>query len=329
MSDYRTIAESNFRDGVRIHQGDNYYKCSHDDKKRCLLDLRITDPAHDKARIKQSKGGLREESYCWIFENEDFKQWKKSKSDSRFLWIKGDTGKGKTMLLAGIINGLATEPGNFGQVAYFFCQETDSRINNATAVLRGLIYMLVTNRESLLMHLFEDCNALAVLSRILHAILADSNLKDVVLIIDALDECITDIHLLLDLLVDLSRRKVRWIVSSRYWPEIDVLHDAAQKLVLRIELNEASISQAVKRFINYKVHSLAQRRRLDADTKLAIQEYMESNCGETFLWVALACQLIEDPKLPVWKILSKHSEALVGLDNIYQRMLHHTVDSQL
>ncbi|KAL3607787.1 Vegetative incompatibility protein HET-E-1 [Fusarium poae] len=143
MSGHRTITENNFRDGTRIHQGDNYYNFSHDDKKKCLLDLRITDPSHDKARIEQSKGGLREESYCWIFENEEFKQWKKSESDSQFLWIKGDPGKGKTMLLAGIIDELVTEPENFGQVAYFFCQETDSRINNATAVLRGLIYMIV------------------------------------------------------------------------------------------------------------------------------------------------------------------------------------------
>ena len=28
-------------------------------------------------------------------------------------------------------------------LSYFFCQATDSRINNATAVLRGLLYLLV------------------------------------------------------------------------------------------------------------------------------------------------------------------------------------------
>ncbi|PTD10850.1 hypothetical protein FCULG_00011423 [Fusarium culmorum] len=73
MSGHRTITESQFGDSARIHLGDNNYNCSHDDKKRCLLDQRITDPKLDKARIVQSKGGLREESYCLIFENEDFK----------------------------------------------------------------------------------------------------------------------------------------------------------------------------------------------------------------------------------------------------------------
>ncbi|CEF74871.1 unnamed protein product [Fusarium graminearum] len=338
MLDNRTIAGSQFGDSAQIHLGDNNYNCSHDDKKRCLLDLRMTDPKLDKARIVQAKGGLREESYCWIFENEDFKQWKDTESDSRFLWIKGNPGKGKTMLLAGIIDKLNTEPGNFGQIAYFFCQGTDGRINNATAVLRGLIYMLVKRQESLLTHvwkeyehagkqLFEDCNAFTALSRILHTILADSSMNETVLVIDALDECVTDLHLLLDLLVDLSQQNVRWIVSSRNWPEIDVLHDAAQKLVLRLELNDASISQAVKLFINFKVRTISTRKGLNTDTKLAIQRYMESNCNETFLWVALACQLIEDPKLPGWEILVKLRKTPAGLENIYRRMLDYTLGS--
>jgi hypothetical protein len=55
----------------------------------------------------------------WILKNSDFQQWRNDQQ-SRLLWIKGDPGKGKTMLLC-----------------------TDSRINNATALLRGLLYLLV------------------------------------------------------------------------------------------------------------------------------------------------------------------------------------------
>jgi len=49
------------------------------------------------------------------------------------------------MLLCGIINELElaiAEDGYRCNLAYFFCQATDSRINNAIAVLRGLIYLL-------------------------------------------------------------------------------------------------------------------------------------------------------------------------------------------
>jgi hypothetical protein len=44
------------------------------------------------------------------------------------------------MLLCGIINELKKSIAKTDLLSYFFCQATDSRIDNATAVLRGLIY---------------------------------------------------------------------------------------------------------------------------------------------------------------------------------------------
>jgi hypothetical protein len=49
------------------------------------------------------------------------------------------TGKGKIMFLCDIIDEL--EKSKVITVSYFFCQATDSRINNATAVLRGLVHV--------------------------------------------------------------------------------------------------------------------------------------------------------------------------------------------
>jgi hypothetical protein len=34
-------------------------------------------------------------------------------------------------------------------LSYFFCQATDSRISNATAVLLGLVFLLVNQQPSL------------------------------------------------------------------------------------------------------------------------------------------------------------------------------------
>lgn len=71
----------------------------------CLQDLRPTDPRYDKKRIEETKGGLLVDSYSWVLDNDTFQQWRKD-SRSRLLWMKGDPGKGKTMLLCGIINEL-------------------------------------------------------------------------------------------------------------------------------------------------------------------------------------------------------------------------------
>jgi hypothetical protein len=195
--------------------------------QECLRALRTTNARDDKDRIKNTSGGLLKDSYSWILDNEEFKQWQDNQS-SRLLWIKGDPGKGKTMLLCGIIEELTRSIGDTANISFFFCQATDIRINNATAVLRGLIYSLVDKQPSLLSHvrsqydqagkaLFEDVNAWNALSRIFTDILKDQTLQSTCLIIDALDECITHLPFLLDLIVQESpiHPHVRWIVSSR------------------------------------------------------------------------------------------------------------------
>ena len=56
------------------------------------------------------------------------------------------------MVLCGIINELKKSMAKTDLLSYFFYQATDSRINNATAMLRGLIYLLVNQRPSLISH---------------------------------------------------------------------------------------------------------------------------------------------------------------------------------
>jgi hypothetical protein len=116
----------------------------------CIKAIRPTDPRDDKRRIEETKGGLLEGSYRWVLKHPNFQQWQED-AQTRLLWIKGDPGKGKTMLLCGIINQLDISAP--GLLSFFFCQGTDSRINNATAVLRGLIYLLVKKQPSLASHL--------------------------------------------------------------------------------------------------------------------------------------------------------------------------------
>jgi hypothetical protein len=137
------------------------------------------------------------------------------------LWIKGDPGKGKTMLLCGIINELNNSVAQTALLAYFFCQATDLRINSATSVLRGLIYMLASQQPSLVSHIqkkhdragktvFEDANAWVALSEIFTDIVQDPILSTTYLLIDALDECLVDLPKLLRFRV----RSPHMIISS-------------------------------------------------------------------------------------------------------------------
>ncbi|KAK4656838.1 HNWD NOD-like receptor pc14 [Podospora pseudocomata] len=310
----------------------------------CLADLRVTDSRHDKKRIEAAKGGLLKDSYCWVLSNVQFQQWRDG-DDQRLLWIKGDPGKGKTMLLCGIIDELkkSTPP---GLVSFFFCQATDSRINNATAVLRGLIYLLVSQQPALISHvrrpydhagkkMFEDPNVWVVVCEIFTSILQDPGLRMTYLIIDALDECVTDLPQLLELITRTSctSSPIKWIVSSRNWPDIEEqLETATQKARLSLELNAESISAAVNAFIQNRIDQLALKTKYDANMIGKIQDYLHSHANGTFLWVALVCQALADPKVKKRHILAKLQTFPRGLDSLYARMLEqigHSEDAEL
>lgn len=305
---------------------------------KCLRDLRLTDPRDDKKRIEDTKGGLLEDSYHWILENSDFQQWRDD-PQSRLLWIKGDPGKGKTMLLCGIANELTDSTTNTALLSYFFFQATDSRINSATAVLRGLLYMLVYQQPSLVSHirkkhdhagkaLFEDANAWVALSEIFSDVLRDPSLKDTYLMVDALDECATGLPKLLDFIVQTScvSARVKWIVSSRNWPNIEErIERAGQNVTLSLELNAASVSTAVQFYIRHRVDQLALEKSYKEKEKSAVLAHLTSNAYNTFLWVALVCQNLGD--IPRWKVLAKLEAFPPGLDALYNRMMQHISSS--
>ncbi|KAF2729085.1 WD40 repeat-like protein [Polyplosphaeria fusca] len=300
--------------------------------EKCLQDARLTDPRDDKKRIENTKGGLTGDSYRWVLENADFQRWRNSRKSS-LLWIKGDPGKGKTMLLCGIIDELSKSVGKAALLSYFFCQATDARINNATAVLRGLIYLLVYQQPSLAVHvrkkhdhagnaLFEDANAWVALSDVFTDMVQDPSLRSVYLIIDALDECVTDLPKLLDFIVQTSSvsSRVKWIMSSRNWPNIEErLERAGDKVRLSLELNAESVSAAVRSYIKHKVSRLAQDKKYSDQTEQAVLDYLYTNANDTFLWAALVCQNLE--KMSRFNIIKKLEVFPPGLNSIYDRMV--------
>ena len=296
-----------------------------------MLDLRATDPRDDKTRIEQTKGGLFKDSYRWILKNDDFQRWRHGDDQqSRLLWIKGDPGKGKTMLLCGIIDELESATGD-GVLSYFFCQGTDSRINNAVAVLRGLIFLLVDQQQSLISHvqkkyeysgkkLFEDKNTWAALTKIFGDILHDPSLRSTCFIIDALDECMTDLPQLLDLIMQHSSvPNVKWILSSRN------RHDIEQKLVqdesrtrLSLELNAEHVSCAVDAYIDHRVSGLASVHD-DKALQDQLRDQMRQKANGTFLWVALVSRELQT--VESWNVLQVIEQTPTDLIALYDRMM--------
>jgi NACHT domain len=320
----------------------------------CLRDLRITDPREDKDRIEASKDRLLRDCYAWILESPDFRRWM-DHDDTQLLWIKGDPGKGKTMMMIALVEELSerfkAEPRSgilspmlaklkgktrSGILSYFFCQSTDSRLNNSISVLKGLIYLLVIQKRGLIRHvqkryddaggsIFEGPNALYALRATLLDILNDSTLPRTYLLVDALDECVVDLRQLLDIVTGNNfetRSKVKWLVASRNRPDIqEHLRSNGHRIKISLELNATHVSQAVTTFINYKVRELATRKKYDTKLQKEVKNQLCEKAEATFLWVALACKRLCDEEVPLWKTRSVLKDLPPGLKPLYGLMM--------
>lgn len=247
------------------------------------------------------------------------------------------------MLLCGIIDEINKEKDPTALLSYFFCQATDPRLNNATSVIRGLIYLLVNQQPSLLSHIqkkydegaknpFEGVNAWVALSKVFESLLEDSVCQSsTYLFVDALDECETDLPQLLNLITQSASKfpHVKWIVSSRNWPSIEEdLDNITSNVQLCLELNEDSISAAVHIYIEYKVNRLVREKKYDDKTRNDVQQHLSLNAESTFLWVALVCEELARLETRKWHIRKKLHDFPRGLDSLYKRMMEQVLESE-
>ncbi|KAH0534090.1 hypothetical protein FGG08_007309 [Glutinoglossum americanum] len=308
---------------------------------QCLRDLRLTDPRHDKKRIEATKDDLLENLCTWIFDEPTFRNWS-NREDSRTLWISGGPGKGKTMMMIDLASKLPERMKSNSRptlVSYFFCQSTVPELRSAVSVLRGLIYLLVVQQDTLLRHvrkryddagsrLLEGPNALYSLWEILSDISNDPSLPSTYLMIDALDECDSGLDGLLKLITGknsgLSPR-VKWLLASRNQPTIqERLKPDGLRLNTSLELNSSHISSAVEAFISFKVRELARLKSYDSELQKDVQDYFCDKADGTFLWVALVCKELESVGPGLTRLVLK--EFPTGLEPLYDRMVQQIED---
>ncbi|KAJ5377104.1 hypothetical protein N7509_013990 [Penicillium cosmopolitanum] len=214
----------------------------------------VTDPRDTKLTIRQTRGAALKESYVWILRHPQFQCWRDS-NDSQVLWIKGNPGKGKTMLLCGIIDELyptskLADPQAKTLLSFFFCQATIPKLSNAHAVLRSLIYMLVDTQPVLLSSIqkrfkdtgelrFRDAEVWVALCNMFSDILQSASADKIYIVVDALDECMQDEGKLLQFILHKTNKlpHVKWIILSRNYVEQRTRLVNSQS-VLSLELQE-------------------------------------------------------------------------------------------
>jgi Cdc6-like AAA superfamily ATPase len=300
-----------------------FQKSNVDEKdKQCLRDLFVVDPQDDMKKIERNKDTLLSEANEWIFQMEEyqaFTDW--SNTDTapplcRLLWIKGDPGTGKTMLLMSIIRELLAQSATLTpKVSYFFCQGTVKSLNTATATLRSLIWLLLVQQPHLMSHLkskhdnagaslFEGDGAYISLNGVFESILKDPKLSPVYLVVDALDECeqgLGDLKRLIFTSLKISD-KVKWLVSSR--PTVDLKSPETEGSL--VELDSQKLQNPVNTFIDYKLSVLKARPGYTDEILEQLKKEIIQRAENTFLWVAL-----------VFKELDKEDGYQIVVDGMY------------
>lgn len=238
------------------------------------------------------------------------------------------------MLLIGIIHELEKSTSRSDSVfpSFFLCQSTNAELNNATTVLRGLVYMLIIQQSCLISHvreeykragkrLFEDANAFYSLSGIFRKMLRDPRLTKAYLIVDALDECDYGLEQLLSLITEtsLSSTRVKWILSSRERPDIEQ-QLAADKAGLRfsLEVNAELVSQTIGAYIDDRISRLTQLGD-DKTLKDQVRDQLHKKADGTFLWVALVFNELRTVRPGV--VLRVLQAIPPGLPGLYDRMM--------
>lgn len=289
---------------------------SDNENAACLRALYVVNPLDDMARIEGNKDKLLYNAYEWILHTSKYNAfiaWGESDVPScRLLWLKGQAGTGKTMLLMGMIRELSNQPAAHSpSLSYFFCQGTGTKkLSNATAALRSLMWMLLVQQPALILHLqnaykqaggalFNDGNEFYALNRIFQNMLKDPHLTPVYLAVDALDECdrarpgLEDLIQLVSTSLKLSKQ-VKWLLSSR--PEVDILAKLqCGSPNLRtpnalIELDTESLERPVSAYIKHKLDELKGSplgRTYTEEHLERVSAEVHQRSKDNFLWVSL------------------------------------------
>ncbi|KAM6522007.1 hypothetical protein FALCPG4_011701 [Fusarium falciforme] len=312
--------------------------------RRCgeYLEQNGYDPADQKANAERQGGQLFEGACQWIYDNAEFQQWVNG-TDPPSLWLHGGPGKGKSMLLCSVINHLLKwaegtlddfHPSRL--VTYSFFSDPDG-VYEASFVLASLLYGLVKQQPSYLRRVskvydhenkypFQGRRSFTALESILEDMLRDATGTRVVLVVDALDECKTDLDRLLDLILRTSSiQNVRWLVSSRGLRTIYQEFDPAKSKIRKLNLDQTGgdTQQAVKAYIHHqmgRLHSL----RISEEKREDLRNRLLRKADGTFLWLSIVMAELEN--VASWDIDDVVDGLPDDLESLYVKLLQNLLE---
>ena len=215
------------------------------------------------------------------------------------LWLTLSVGAGKSVLAAFVITEMGKYPATDLQVLYFFCKDDGNHTSNASAeaIVSTLIDQLIDRNplQSLLDILkvarekhakSKKCTNFGVLWEIFVA-MAQEFPTPIVVIVDALDECLVSRKVFLEGLVSFPGNKVRFFLTSRKELDIENILGRCPNVAKRSMNVEADI----EKFVIQRVEQLPRLHNF----KTQIIRTVTKNSSGMFRYAALLLDELNSP----------------------------------
>jgi hypothetical protein len=287
-------------------------------------------------RLKESKDELLFKAIEWVFQNPNYCRWQREE-DVRLLWISGGAGKGKTMMVIGLIEQLTQDDSSI--ITYFFCQNADYELNSIEGVIKGLIQQLIRQRKELLEVLqrrwdaTHSCFNVNIRSwRILWDIFLEMinhcKRQRLYVVVDALDECQDEemAKFLKNVVrTGLGYSNIRWLLTSRPLDQADrELLTSANQVGIGLELSSDHLELAIKTYIKHHVRYLYPLDSYGQQMPQRLESELLQRAEGTFLWISLVCKMLEDDgsgeRVPLAKALLMIQDLPPGLHSLYEQI---------
>jgi hypothetical protein len=296
----------------------------------------VTDSRDDKAAVEERKGPRVKGTSEWILKHLPYIAWINS-TCNELLWLSGSPGIGKTMISCYLIDHLTEMERQTDEMVlvYFLCDDTNNKRNTALAIIRGLLLQLLRERPHLFKHIMPEYQEKKAsifgnihgLLRIFWCVVGDTDLHQVFLVIDALDECdeasrnslLNSLHKYLNASSPGGRNeapRVKFLITSRPLPgDVDKKITTATQ---RIELSSALVNKDLQIYVTQRVKDL-ENDYFSPNQLQKIEGDLLARSESTFLWVSIVLDEIKkQPPEEAEEILLQTPN---GLNELYKKIL--------
>ena len=283
----------------------------------------------------------------WFLRESRFHNWRQERKSS-LLWYTADPGCGKSVLSSFLIRELqspASQASFPGTVCYFFFRDDNDVQSRATSGICALLHQFLSARHDLVSSFMYEYHTwgsalrdnFSVLWRMFTSMALEETSKNVICVLDGLDEC-----------EDMSRKKLldalanfysseaahraepgflKCLITSRPYTWIERSFYRLPEIRLKGEERIEVLDEDIKVFIQQRMGQIARMKRLSADTRGSVQDKLVAFAGHTFLWAALILEIIENaPSASRTSLLHILETIPPSLDALYKKILNKSPD---